>query len=70
MKVVSLDECLSVLSNGYIKGFLKVGGPELLKGGGGASREVRIGVAQVSGHGRWVWLVLLLQLLGICVLPH
>lgn len=45
----TLDDCLLILSNGYIKGsggFLKTGGPDLLKGGI-ASREVRIGVSQV-----------------------
>ena len=38
-----------ILSNGFVRGasgFLKAGGPELLKGGA-ASRETRVGVTQV-----------------------
>ena len=50
MKMPTLDDCLAILSNGYIRGgggFLKTGGSELLKGSGIATREVRIGVSQV-----------------------
>ena len=53
LKLPSLDEALSILSNGFVRGassFLKVGGPELLKGGG-ASRDVRVGVTQVMRLG-------------------
>ena len=49
MKLPSLEDCLTILSSGFIKGaggFLKTGGTELLKGGM-ASREVRVGIAQV-----------------------
>ena len=49
-KLPSLEEALGTLSNGFIRGasgFLKVGGPELLKTGS-ASREVRVGVTQVK----------------------
>ena len=44
-----MDDVLSILSNGFIRGgggFLKTGGPELLKGGI-ANRDVRVGVTQV-----------------------
>ena len=50
LKLPSLEEVLGILSNGFVRGgggFLKVGGPELLKTGS-ASREVRVGVTQVS----------------------
>ena len=49
VKLPSLDDVLSILSNGFIRGgggFLKTGGPELLKGGI-ANRDVRVGVTQV-----------------------
>ena len=49
-KAPTLDDALAILSNGFIRGasgFLKAGGPELLKSGS-ASREVRVGVTQVS----------------------
>ncbi len=50
LKLPSLDEVLSILANGFVRGgggFLKGGGPELLKIGS-ASRETRVGVTQVS----------------------
>ena len=50
LKLPSLEDVLGILSNGFVRGgggFLKVGGPELLKTGS-ASREVRVGVTQVS----------------------
>ena len=51
LKRPSLEEALAVLYNGFVKGgggFLKAGGAaELLKTGGGASRECRVGVTQV-----------------------
>ena len=49
LKLPSLEEALTILSNGFVRGgsgFLKAGGPELLKGGV-ASRETRVGVTQV-----------------------
>ena len=49
LKLPSLEEALMILSNGFVRGasgFLKAGGPELLKGGA-ASRETRVGVTQV-----------------------
>lgn len=55
VKLPSLDEVLAILTNGFVRGgsgFLKGGGPELLKTGS-ASREVRVGVTQVS-HVVWV----------------
>lgn len=50
LKLPSLEEALTILSNGFVRGasgFLKAGGPELLKGGG-ATRETRVGVTQVG----------------------
>lgn len=50
LKLPSLEEALTVLSNGFVRGasgFLKAGGSELLKMGS-ASREVRVGITQVS----------------------
>lgn len=50
LKLPSLEEALGVLSNGFVRGgsgFLKAGGPDLLKSGT-ASRECRVGVTQVS----------------------
>lgn len=56
LKLPTLDEALTILSNGFVRGgsgFLKAGGPDLLKSGT-ASRECRVGVTQVSeGHGMW-----------------
>ena len=49
LKLPSLDDALSILSNGFVRGasgFLKSGGPDLLKSGT-ASREVRVGITQV-----------------------
>lgn len=49
-KLPSLEDVLGILANGFVRGgsgFLKGGGPELLKTGS-ASREVRVGVTQVS----------------------
>ena len=49
LKLPSLDEALTILSNGFVRGasgFLKAGGSELLKMGS-ASREVRVGITQV-----------------------
>ena len=49
LKLPSLDEVLGILANGFVRGgggFLKGGGPELLKTGS-ASRETRVGVTQV-----------------------
>ena len=54
LKLPSLDEALGILSNGFIRGgsgFLKAGGPDLLKSGT-ASRECRVGVTQVR-RGGW-----------------
>lgn len=50
MKLVSLDEALSVLMSGFLRGgvgFLK-GTGEIIKGSSGANREVRVGVTHVS----------------------
>ena len=50
LKLPNLEEALTVLSNGFFRGasgFLKAGGSELLKMGS-ASREVRVGITQVS----------------------
>ena len=50
LKLPSLEEALSVLANGFVRGasgFLKSGGSELLKMGS-ASRDVRVGITQVS----------------------
>ena len=49
LKLPSLEEALMILSNGFVRGasgFLKAGGPELLKGGA-ASRETSVGVTQL-----------------------
>ena len=49
LKLPSLDDALTILSNGFVRGasgFLKAGGSELLKMGS-ASREVRVGITQV-----------------------
>ena len=50
LKLPSLDDALLILSNGFVRGasgFLKSGGPDLLKTGS-ASREVRVGITQVD----------------------
>ena len=50
LKLPSLDDALLILSNGFVRGasgFLKSGGPDLLKTGS-ASREVRVGITQVN----------------------
>jgi len=53
LKLPTLDEALTILSNGFVRGasgFLKAGGSELLKMGS-ASREVRVGITQVGRRG-------------------
>ena len=50
LKLPGLEEALTVLSNGFVRGasgFLKAGGSELLKIGS-ASRDVRVGITQVG----------------------
>ena len=47
---VKLEDVLGLLSQGFVRGsggFLKAGGPELLKSGL-AGRDVRVGVTMVS----------------------
>ena len=50
VKRATLEEVLELMATGFLRGgsgFLKSGG-EMLKGGGSVSREVRVGVTQVS----------------------
>lgn len=50
VKLVSLDEALSILMSGFLRGgvgFLK-GTGEIIKGSSGVNREVRVGVTHVS----------------------
>ena len=50
-RVVTLEEVLSLMSGGFLRGgigFLKGSGGELLKSA--APREVRVGVTQVDSH--------------------
>lgn len=62
--MASLDDCLSILYNGYIKGG---GGFEILKGGGAmTTREVRIGVSQVYNISAYVILTYVYNIRNIC----
>lgn len=71
VKRATLEEVLELMSTGFLRGgsgFLKSGG-EMLKGGGSVSREVRVGVTQVSwtlGHQSFCSRVLLLLLRWVC----
>lgn len=50
VKRATLEEVLELMATGFLRGgsgFLKSGG-DMLKGGGSVSREVRVGVTQVS----------------------
>lgn len=50
VKRATLEEVLELMATGFLRGgsgFLKSGG-EMLKGGASVSREVRVGVTQVS----------------------
>lgn len=50
VKRATLDEVLELMATGFLRGgsgFLKSGG-EMLKGGASVSREVRVGVTEVS----------------------
>lgn len=50
VKRATLEEVLELMATGFLRGgsgFLRSGG-EMLKGGGSVSREVRVGVTQVS----------------------
>jgi len=50
VKRATLEEVLELMATGFLRGgsgFLKSGG-EMLKGGGSVSREVRVGVTEVS----------------------
>ena len=65
LKLPSLEDALSILSNGFIRGasgFLKAGGSELLKSGS-ASREVRVGITQT-------YVVFLGEMGGVWVEKH
>ena len=49
LKLLTLEEALGILSNGFLRGgssFLK-GTGEMIKGGSSVSREIRVGITQV-----------------------
>lgn len=68
VKRATLDEVFELMATGFLRGgsgFLKSGG-EMLKGGASVSREVRVGVTEVSRPERYSGINVLARMRNLC----